>query len=180
MIIIEGTDLVGKTSVCNKICEADGNTLVYQHLSKPPENWDYLFGYIDLAAKFSVRDRFHISDIAYRAACGEQPRIDPEHFRLVDAHLRLLGTVTAVITVDDCLLEERFAARKSVEMYKLDVILKANNYYKTIAKRGRYHHYNVDIDFHFHCTREYPYINAHDISSILNLHAERAGVIGGF
>lgn len=174
MLIIEGTDLVGKTKVCHDLA-AMLPSHVYQHLSRPPANFDHDTQYFELMGRRLIRDRFHLSEFAYKFAQGLEPGISPESLRLIDGHLRLLGTVQVIIYVDDCFLERRHAElAERGEMYDLATIIKANNHYREMALAFRkYRGRKFDVDISFHCHEGHPFLTENEIEHIYQVYTER-------
>src|SRR5690349_732982 len=104
MLIIEGSDLVGKTTFCAKLLKmewAQTFGYTYQHLSKLSSGFNRLTGHLALARRRVIQDRFHLSDLAYRYALKEDQRLKPEEYRIIDGYLRGLGAYTVVVCADD-------------------------------------------------------------------------------
>lgn len=167
MLVIEGGDLVGKTTLCYKLNE-HLTTHAYQHLSKLYYDFNPVIGYIDLASRFSIKDRFHISEAVYADVTERDTQVTPNSVRLLEAHLRLLGMFTVIVTADDCLLEERFNQHKAREMYDLETILRVNERFKIIGSTGRWMGYQFDVDEHIHCTRNNPWPTTHTSTIAFN------------
>ena len=167
MLIVEGPDGVGKTTLCRSLLEKlPGH--VYAHFSRLPPDFDYYWGYLDRASRRVVQDRFHMSEVAYAIARGEQPRIDPETYRLVDARLRQLGAYTVLVTADQGLIESRW---DPTQMYDLYRTLSAARQFDLIAD----HHsdWRPDFDCHFHCTETTPHVTQVAADRILNEYRRR-------
>jgi len=180
MILIEGPDMVGKTTLAKELA-VELDTHVYQHLSKPPASFHPTIGYIDLASRYSVRDRFHISQAVYARVTGRDTSFTPEANLLVGAHLRMLGVFTVILTCDDCQLEKRFAKLEDRELYDLETILKANNTFKEIGrKNGRHMDFNFDVDLHINCSEKNPYPTHNTVDYILNLYEDRQSLLEQF
>lgn len=171
MLIIEGGDLVGKTTVCKKLCSylyLQKGGYVYQHLSRLPSGFDRCKGYMALASRCSVRDRFHMSEIIYAKVRKENTALSPERYRLIDAHLRMLGAYTVVITAEEELIKAR---SRDDEMYSMAQILRANEYFNTKLECW------MDCDAHFHCTVEKPFLTKQDLDHIIDAYARRQAVV---
>lgn len=148
MLIVEGTDLVGKTTLCQKLVKRL-NTQIggyqYQHFTRLPEGWDYYWSYVNRMSRRIVQDRFHDSEPAYCYGRGEPCVFDGLagacQYVLVEAKLALLGAVKVVVTCDDNELARRFE-KKGDDMYGLNVIVGANHWFE--QNLDRFHH-------HFHC-----------------------------
>lgn len=147
MLIIEGADLVGKTTYCKKLVdlintyEELGGGYVYQHLSRPPRHFSIYHGHVALMGRRIVQDRFHMGMNAYAYARQEEEPLDDLTQGFLEAKLALLGCVSVVITADDELISSRYRARGD-DMYARDVVLRANEWF--INNAGRF-------DFHISC-----------------------------
>lgn len=148
MIIVEGTDLVGKTTLCKKICKYLNEKVDklpeyytapykqecnlfwrYTHLSAQNSGWDYHWGYVSHMHPRNVQDRFHLSEMAYRHAIDKPHRIVPAELQALQGKLLTIGCMTIVITADVELLQQRYAEAKREEMFSIDTILKANEFF---------------------------------------------------
>ena len=182
MLIIEGTDLAGKTTLAHtlvKMLNELGHGHVYQHLSRPSEAFDRYHGYCDLAGRWQVRDRFHMSELAYcdaRIKCGSPERwlIDAEQYRMVDGMLRQYGAYTVVLTVDYNELVERLAASGD-DMYDIDIITAANDAFIAImlGEFAELSGLRIDVDCDFHLTGENPYVSDEQAEQIIKNYLNR-------
>lgn len=135
MLIVEGTDLVGKTTLCNKLVIELNKRIggyQYQHFTRLPEGWDYYWSYVNRMSRRIVQDRFHDSELAYCHGRGETSMFDGTsgsfQYSLVEAKLALLGCLKVVVITSRSELTHRFDGRGD-DMYKLDVIEKANDWF---------------------------------------------------
>lgn len=148
MLIFEGADCVGKTTLANAAVYAiqeKGVPAVYQHMTKPPECFHRYYGYINLALTPVVKDRFHMSENIYCIARGEQPTIPAPVYKLLDAHFRLLGAYTVIIDAPDNVICQRLE-ESTDEMYSSDIVLKAAaEYRKVINSHSDYHYMDWDL-----------------------------------
>lgn len=137
MLIIEGTDIVGKTTLAKKLThELSSFGHIYSHFTRLPDNFDRYWGYIEHARPNIVQDRFHMSELVYASARRDSTSLDDETYRLVDAYLRNFGSYTVVITATEELLKSRYEninINKTQQMYDLHTVLSANEYFKEVA-----------------------------------------------
>lgn len=63
MIIVEGADHVGKTTLCGYLHERTGYP--FKHLGQLSPPWDYFQDYLEHAASDVILDRFVLSELAY-------------------------------------------------------------------------------------------------------------------
>lgn len=169
MIIIEGSDLVGKTSFAKALLNhkaLSSSGYIYKHFSRLPTSFDFCAGYMNNASKNSVQDRFHMSEPVYSLIRREsESALTPEKYRLVDAHLRLLGAYTVVITCKESLLSDRMRAD---EMYDLDQILQVNREFSSaVTHDGPWRGYQMDWDCHIHCNENEPFPTDQNVEHVI-------------
>lgn len=158
MLILEGADLVGKTTLQTELLKHTAFTsrgYMPAHTGQPPKGFDHCWGYINLASRRVIMDRFHMSEFVYdRVLRGGQQLLDPEMYRFVDGRLCALGVMTVIITADDDLLRERYS-NGADELCHIEQILLANDEYRDIiiCPRANKH---IAWDNRIHCTLENP------------------------
>lgn len=137
MLIVEGSDRVGKTTLCQKLVKYLGNSgpWMYRHFGPLPPGWTHPWDYFPAMSRHVVQDRFHLSEWAYRTAEGDTKlTFSSEMYRLVDARLRLLGSVTVVITADAKIIRQRSGNSTAIT---------ANILFMNVPK-----YYDVDFCYH--------------------------------
>lgn len=181
MIIIEGTDTLGKTTLAQKLVaskELVAQGYLYRHLTRPPSTLNRFWGYLDEAAAHTVQDRFHMSEVAYSYARGDRSSpLSPEMYNMVDAFLRLQGAFTVVLTASRDLIERRFrevtAEPGRTEMYDLDVVQRANSAFRYFAQGAFIYEpidlYRADSHFHIELTEDYPWVSARQVEKLLSV-----------
>ena len=155
MIIVEGPDFVGKTTLCRKltgILGGHGVPAVYQHFTRLPSCWDYYWDYLPYIQRTTVMDRFHLSEWAYAHARGEVSPLTPEKMALLGARLTDAGAVVVVVTATEDRLKHEHAVQGDDEMYRLETILRANTWYRSHVTGRRPMH-----DLHYELTAGCPY-----------------------
>lgn len=175
MLILEGADLVGKTTLAKKLLEhpwlkSAGYT--YRHLSRLPPTFQRYGGHCMLAARRVVHDRFHMSDIVYRQVCNEDQYFTPETYRLVDGFLRGFGSLTVVIVCEDNdLIKSRL---RDGEMYKPEQILHANHLYGQLLGQNKpYENWQADYDYVIWTNKTKPYPDDDDVRIIVEKYVAR-------
>lgn len=141
MLIIAGADYVGKTTLaqaCVKRLNDMGYPHMYQHLTRPPECFDYFMGYLEKASKHSVWDRFHIDNLAYRACDKHPTQMTPTGYRLIDAHLKLMCSFVVVLVGTENVIKQRAEKRGADEMYDLKHILQVNDEFCALGRHEPY------------------------------------------
>lgn len=157
MLIVEGSDLVGKTSLCNalieRLCER-GHPMIPQHFGLLPKSWNYYRDYLPFMNTRTVMDRFIMSEIVYGLTLRSSTPLTPEIYRVLDAHLRLQGSVTVVVIATDNWLyqqiQDKYASRD--EKFKPEQILRVNSAFNDLTADEHnsnvlWRSYDVDYDF---------------------------------
>ncbi len=86
MIVLEGADGVGKTTLARAIAEA--LNLKVRHMSRPDDDFDHVSGYMSLVGKH-VQDRFHLGSVVYGRMLGfPGGSATSSQMRLVQRYLR--------------------------------------------------------------------------------------------
>lgn len=175
MIIVEGTDGLGKTTLCQTLLK-QLPTHVYSHFTRLPEGFDYYWGYKERISPNIVQDRFHMSEVCYARMRNEDTKLDPETYRLVDATLRRAGAYTVVLIGSDSLITKRGIQKD--EMYDTSQILKANSYFISMVDGGHLEDfYRPDVDFVINLTERYPYVDERTVAHVLEgYHRRRAAI----
>lgn len=149
MLIVEGADLVGKTTLCEALVRELSRRehgYVYRHLTKLPNGFVSPWAYMQLASRRVVQDRFHMSEVLYAKARHERPVLSPFGYALVDAHLRQLGAFTVIVTTSRDQIADRWRAG---EMYDLDTVLAINDDFESVALGQYESRYVMDHDYHY-------------------------------
>ena len=161
-MIVEGPDLVGKTTLAKSIVSKFnelGWPHIYQHLSRLNEacRQDIVSVYRRLMNPYTVRDRFHYSEPLYAAMRGDSALLGPAGYRQVERELENYGKFLIVVTADESLIRERYEDHAKREMYTLDKVLKVNELYYSAAEDGYYGAYTMPHDLWIHCTAASPW-----------------------
>ena len=150
MLIVEGTDLAGKTTFCKAIIEnlnRRGYSHIYRHLSRLPESWDSYHDYLRIASPIGVHDRFHDSELAYCHGRREESKLTPLHYRLLEGQLTQLGMFKVAILPTNTLLAARYEALGD-DMYGLDVIRRANDWFHRVSDEDGPQLFSISIYTH--------------------------------
>lgn len=152
MLIVEGADCVGKTTLCKELVRAlneAGWPHVYHHLGLLPPCWRERAeqNYARIMAPYVVQDRFHLSEPIYAAARGDEPMLDVGQFDRVNRSLHGYGGFQVVVLAESQVIRQRFHATRLGQMYDLDTVLEVNDQYRQAAARGRWSGYPVNVDY---------------------------------
>ena len=171
MLIVEGADLVGKTTLCEELMRRLPGWC-YAHLGPEANHaeWHSYWGYRRRASRRVVQDRFHMSQVAYAWARREEPAVTPYKYALVDAFLREIGGFTVVITASLALLEDRFVR---AELYALATIARANNAFMGFGRASHECYERADVDLHIHCTPDSPWVEGVLVDFIIDRYTRR-------
>lgn len=156
MLIIEGTDLVGKTTLAKALVkDLEGHgPWVYRHQTKLPPKWDHPWSYYSHISQFVVQDRFHMSEVVYSKVCrGNNTDLDEERYRLVDAWCRLQGSVTVLLISTEGFLRKQWdkLAGGRLEMFHIDKVIAVNKRFLEIAEKP-----SIDLDIVFNIGPSWP------------------------
>lgn len=156
MIVVEGADCVGKTTLVAKLIKRlnqAGFPHVPLHLSKLPECFDHVRDYLPLMSPNVVWDRFYMSRNAYGMAVDNQRVLNRREYRYLDAKARLVPTHHVVITATPQLIRERFEDGAHMS-YTIDDILRVNDKYVEFCESGW-----MDVDTHIQVSVLEPHVN---------------------
>lgn len=135
MLIVEGSDHVGKTTFCKKLVEELGKFGEYHHMSKPGPEWDYYHDYFHQLMSGRVYDRFHFGAFVYGAMLNLHPVQGWSLWRmcLVTQFIHVARGVVVVI-YDSCdhEYEQRIRASERSEMFSVGAIVEANKLFQIV------------------------------------------------
>lgn len=178
MLILEGADLVGKTTLCRDLLTWSyfkDRGYIYSHFSRLPARFPRVWGHIEHAHRFTIQDRFHLGDPLYTQARQDDAFcLGPEQYRIVDGYLRFLGAYTIIITAPDALIIRRLEESGRLEMYDPHTILRANALYKSVVEHGSLGDYKIDWDYHIHVTDTIP---SHKVKEAINEYQKRQSIV---
>lgn len=139
MIIIEGADNVGKTTLAQKLAELMARHFGkqewrahYRHMTRPPPDFDHVSGYFEGVGSV-VQDRYHLGAIVYGMMLGRGGYPDAQGMRHVQRYLAWRGALVVVMTSNRDSLRERLRKSTKQEMYEQGVILAANDCFRALS-----------------------------------------------
>lgn len=136
MIIVEGADGVGKTTLCKKLAVKIQEILkidnAYRHMSKPADDFDHLAGYFREIGPHA-QDRFHLGSIVYGVMLRRGNAPTPQKMKLLQRYLRWQGAVVIVMYGSREWLHKQLIDSPKPEMYSVDDILLANEGFAALA-----------------------------------------------
>jgi hypothetical protein len=102
VIVIEGSDNLGKTRASKRIAELTG--WEYRHMNPPPDHWDYNLDVVKMVQIQTVQDRFHLGGLVYGhfLQCHPVVQLDLGRYRdLCINELRERGVLIVVMYAGD-------------------------------------------------------------------------------
>jgi hypothetical protein len=136
--------------------------MVYQHLGPLPDSWSD-DDYIHLASVNAVRDRYHLSEIAYSVSLQSRDCKIKEPKILHATLLLKYYAFTIIITAEPAIIRDRYAASKD-EIFTIDEVLRVNDTFKLMT------HY---ADYKLHVTSDRPDITDDTVAKICELYNRR-------
>jgi thymidylate kinase len=117
LIILEGCDRVGKSTVAHALRKLLPGWS-YRHHTKPPcDVYDYFSRFLADAHPRIIVDRCHWSNYTYGHVYGDQSQLSNHQWRLIELMMLSRGSVVLHMTDDIENIKSRWAAD---EMYKMD------------------------------------------------------------
>lgn len=155
MLIVEGADMLGKTTFAKRIAETmtalhPDWPIHYSHATKQAD----AFGFHDYAAQvnpFRVQDRFHMSRHVYEAVMTGALLLPPLDCQFIDAKLILAGSVTVVVTANAAFIRNSFQQARGHDNMRVETVIEANAGYMEIAAGNTFFtkplfHYHHPVD----------------------------------
>jgi len=140
MIVIEGPDLAGKSTLAEALFKrvvANGHRHpMVRHFTKVQPHFDKYWGYQSCVARDVIMDRFHMSHVVYRHAEDVEHELTPLRYELVDAEVSRVGGIVVLLAPAPELIVKRWEALRRDEMYPLDHVLKVATHFTELAFRG--------------------------------------------
>lgn len=148
MIIIEGTDLVGKTTLADKIVELNNMgkhvvPLEYKHLGPLPDDWT-VTDYMRLLSSTAVYDRFFVSELVYHPLNLKPCKLSKfDTLNITRALLWHYKTTNVLVLGDENKIAERYAdlttnhGRK--ELFTVEQVILAQQRFKCIDTESTIH-----------------------------------------
>ena len=154
MLIVEGNDCLGKTTVVNKLCtildERYNLAVVPQHFGLLPTSWDYFNDYVPFINSRVVMDRFIMSEVVYGYGLRNGAKLTPERYERLQARLTLVGAMTVLIT---CLNDNTYGrildehVGRAEEYDRRDLMCMNAVWRNAWHKVGDFERYDFKIDY---------------------------------
>ena len=163
MLIIEGSDCIGKTTAAKKLCHlVDQATdeaaspdsqfpIRYAPMGRPSKAFDFFWDYNDLINKFAVMDRFHLGALVWHDDSMNESRL-----RIIEGWLLSVASVTVIMYAgDNEHYESLLENDPKQQMFDKDTLLVANQDYASMGEGT--HHLNPRYDHVWVSTPEHPF-----------------------
>jgi thymidylate kinase len=146
LIILEGSDLAGKTTLCERLrlylsSKYPTHTTTVLHRGAPSsdpiaEYVDPLRGYEPESGQHIICDRWHIGEIVYPLVLHRPSEMDPTMFSQVEHFLDAKGAFLVHVWVPDSDLIARYKERGDAHR-SLHEVLFASEVFKRMMRRSR-------------------------------------------
>jgi len=183
MLIIEGSDLVGKTTLIKEICKlADEHDfpLIPQHFGLLPKSWDYLLDYLPYVIKHTAMDRFILSEVIYGETLRDGSRIDPFTFNALQLYLKSKKSMTVIIAAEPEFFKTHVHKQMQYrdEVFKEEQICKVNDAFNSILVTREFNDFvvNYDIACEVRNDRDFPSSNLEFVEEIVETYLKLQGV----
>ena len=169
MLIIEGPDGLGKTTLAKKIQRkvSDlGLPIVYSYMTRPNEDkFDFFNSYRELINYCAVQDRFHLSGLAYHDDL--KTNLHQRNIQAINSWIRSVGGLIVVLYASDQeWYRQNILASTEKHIVDTPVMCEANRRYTQYAQHNDCD-YSFDISFG-HRTTGPEYVSEISINEIIN------------
>ena len=191
MLIIEGSDLVGKTTLIKEICEQAserGFPMIPQHFGLLPDNWDFEKDYHDYVSKRTVMDRFVLSEVVYGETLRYGSRITPRMWQRLHSYnvcgpgpgYDLESSMTVIIAAESVFFKQHVhkQMQERVEVFKEEQICEVNDAFLDIIARHHFGKFDIYYDIAHIVTgnRDFPSSDPAFVSEIVETYLKLQGV----
>lgn len=182
MLVIEGADCLGKTTLAKKIVRKvseKGFPVVYSWMTRPNEQiFDFFLDYKKMLNPCAVQDRFHLGGLAYHT-----DKISAQKLQIINAWIRSVGGLIIVLYAGDGeWYEQRIREDERGNLLSWPVMCKANAFFRNFSTSG-----GMDSDYAFNILpcgimknkEDYPnYVSDNDVDELVEEWLERRQLLG--
>lgn len=134
MLIIEGADRLGKTTLAKKVADhvkkISGFDVPVCHMGIRPANFHYYWGYVNRIQRWTVWDRFHYGAKMYEKVLSHT-MLD-----LIRGRIRAMGGFTVILYADRESYREELSQNPD-DKFPIDKLLSVNDGYKDLVFREK-------------------------------------------
>lgn len=168
MIILEGTDNLGKTTFAHKLRTRLRERLqidyAYTHFTVLSPSFRFPMDYLPFFTHNTMLDRFYQSELAYSAARGVQSRVSDAMASKLDAIAELAGCTRVLFLASST----RRVADDREQMFDTGVIQRANEAYDQLYATRR-----LQFDYILHLDGGNPWPSDQQLESVCQLVRQR-------
>ena len=151
MLIVEGSDLLGKTAFIKALlveAERQCFPMIPQHFGLLPQGWNYRDDYIPYINRQTVMDRFILSELVYGETLRNGCKITPVQFDMLQALLWVDFSITVVVVGAPQFYEHHIRTHPRIhdEEFGVDALLDVNRAFIEVINDERWHGYEYTID----------------------------------
>ena len=183
MLIIEGSDLVGKTTLIKELCtEATkrGFPMIPQHFGLLPDSWNFFGDYLDYIVDTTVMDRFILSEVIYGEILRDGSRINQCDFKALQSNLNYNKAMTVIIAAEPDFFKEhvhkQFEYRS--EVFKEEQICNVNDAFLMVMQTHRINEFEIEYDIAHEVQndRDFPSSNPDFVEEIVETYLKLQGM----
>ncbi|RJR13370.1 hypothetical protein C4588_01010 [Candidatus Parcubacteria bacterium] len=170
MLVIEGADKLGKTTLAHSICKRlrEMNFVPrYAHMSRPPDDFDFLRDYLGMVDLFTIQDRFYFGEWAYGT---NRVGIGTQRFQALQWYTLVHGGLVILALADDDFLIHMWNTDQREEMFSCNKVLEANKRFKMLRDLGYVH---IDYIIYHEKGKKFPGISTRHLNQIVEDYIER-------
>lgn len=137
MIVLEGPDMAGKTTLATelfkRIVAMKTRHPMVRHFTKVQHHFDKYWGYRECCQRDVILDRFHLSHVVYRDVEDVEHHLTPLRYELVDAEISRMSGLVVVLAPPASTIEDRWVKNPRPEMYDKAHALKVADRFHWLA-----------------------------------------------
>jgi len=183
MLIIEGSDLVGKTTLIKALCDEATNQcypMIPQHFGLLPNTWDFFTDYLPYIAPRTVMDRFIMSEVVYGEILRHHSRISPNYYYMLEHYLNSHDAVTVIVAAEPTFFETHVNRQYEhrIEVFKQDQICRVNQAFLEIINTNKLGDFEIQYDFAHvvNSDRDFPSSNKELVEEIIETYLKLKGI----
>jgi len=147
IIIIEGCDKTGKSTLANELAERLNYNLVHLGVPEHEDHYQYLADLIESNKQGVIFDRFHWGDYVYGGITNKERLLDWGEFNMLEARMAKLGAIVIYCSAPVFKIAQRFKkdGEKLIPEIRIQDIL---DRYTEIARSSNLPTYEHDFESH--------------------------------
>lgn len=135
MLIIEGSDNLGKTKAAKRLLELSRSMAewehptYYSHMSRPHPSFNFSTDYIPRMSVDAIQDRFHLGSLVWHQGVMTDVKL-----RWLEGHLRIRGSFIVIFVASDRdWYDKHLQGSPKPEMFGHHALLNANDKYRSLV-----------------------------------------------